>query len=399
MKLHLLLSLALTAIATPTPEEIFKRAASKFCLKAKSGCGNSQESKGVQNYCSSYLSLPPRKTKTYVNLESTTVYTATSTTTYTTFLGGSSASFFGSPGHNTRTSWATITAANAPTTVVTSTFSGGTNYVYPSQCGQNSVTYLKRDIVEARQTAAASQPVCFNKYAKKTEISSACGCFKLTATVPTSTLIDSTTTISTFSLASVSLSISSVTARPKITDLKKATTTVHGPQIITSTTTISTVTSTTTTTNGVQATAFALMDGASGQYAGSDADVASFKFSQSNAAAFTLDSNGGLAFTSGYFAGTPGWQITEGSPDYIRFGNPNNYGGGFTWEDMQCSIQSNGGQCSLVCSVHGWSQNCIYNSPGDSRTGSWVIGYSGLPWCNYVSPPLIMPLSSSASTQ
>jgi hypothetical protein len=52
MKLTLLASLALIAIAAPSGEGVFKRASSSFCKKAKSGCANTEEKQPVQNFCS-----------------------------------------------------------------------------------------------------------------------------------------------------------------------------------------------------------------------------------------------------------------------------------------------------------------------------------------------------------
>ena len=107
MNLILLASLALTAIATPTGDQIFKRATSSFCKKAKTGCTNSGEKAGVQSFCSSYLGLPPQKTKTFVDLETSTVYTTTMTTTMTSYIG----SYSGGP--HTQTNTETVTAADA----------------------------------------------------------------------------------------------------------------------------------------------------------------------------------------------------------------------------------------------------------------------------------------------
>lgn len=107
MKLILLASLALSAVATPSGEEIFKRTTSSFCKKAKTGCTNTGEKAGVQNFCSSYLGLPPQKTKTFVDLETSTVYTTTSTTTMTSYVG----SYSGGP--RTQTHTETLTAADA----------------------------------------------------------------------------------------------------------------------------------------------------------------------------------------------------------------------------------------------------------------------------------------------
>ena len=108
MKLILLASLALSAIAAPSGEEIFKRASSSFCKKVKSECANTEEKQPVQNYCSSLLSLPPQKTKTFIDLETSVVYTTTKTTTITSYAG----SYSGGP-VNTRTNWETVTAADA----------------------------------------------------------------------------------------------------------------------------------------------------------------------------------------------------------------------------------------------------------------------------------------------
>lgn len=195
MNLILLASLALTAIGTPTGEEIFQRStASLFCKSAKVGCANTEEKAVVQNFCSSYLSLAPQKTKTFIDLETSLVYTATQTTTLTTYIG----SYSGTP--NTQTSWATVTDPSASTSMVTTTVNNGAASIFPTQCG-GAVRSSTGAAIAARDTAV--QPACFSKDALKTKMSSACSCFTLTATIPATSLIDTTTTISTASTASV----------------------------------------------------------------------------------------------------------------------------------------------------------------------------------------------------
>lgn len=105
MKLLLIASLALSATAVLSGDEIFKRATSLFCKKAKAGCNNSEENTGVQNYCSSYLGLPPQKTKTFVDVDTTTVYTTTKTSMITSYVG----SYSGAP--PTRTNWQYVSCA------------------------------------------------------------------------------------------------------------------------------------------------------------------------------------------------------------------------------------------------------------------------------------------------
>ena len=70
MKSFLVLSLAASVLAWPTPEEIFARATTtQFCKKVKTGCGASLEKNSVQKYCESVLGVPPQKTKTFTNIE------------------------------------------------------------------------------------------------------------------------------------------------------------------------------------------------------------------------------------------------------------------------------------------------------------------------------------------
>jgi hypothetical protein len=173
----------------------------------------------------------------------------------------------------------------------------------------------------------------------------------------------------------------------------QTTSTVFGPQVITSTNTVSTVTSTSTINSGPTVSAFALMDGASGNYAASNSDVLHFSYNAASEGALTLDSNGNLAQGTGIYPGNKGWQMISQTPDFIRFGNPANYGVSYNY--VTCTIQSSGGSCSLVCSVNGQTQNCLYNYPNDSRDGSWILGVAtGL--CQSVSPPLIKPLAASS---
>lgn len=136
------------------------------------------------------------------------------------------------------------------------------------------------------------------------------------------------------------------------------------------------------------------MDGPSGLYAEQNADITSFSTNAAGAASFTLDSDGVLSFGSGYYAGDGTWQFISSSPDFIRFENESSFAG-TAMNEVNCSISSASGQCSLVCSVNGWSENCLYqDGPSDGRDGGWILAPSGMGFCTYTDPPLIMPLPS-----
>ena len=162
---------------------------------------------------------------------------------------------------------------------------------------------------------------------------------------------------------------------------------------MTSTSTVSIVTSTSTVNSGPTVSAFALMDGASGNYAASNSDVLYFSYGAGSQGAFTLDSNGNIAQGTGNYPGNKRWQMISQTPDFIRFGNPTSYEVSYNY--VTCTIQNSGGSCSLVCSVNGQTQNCLYNYPNDSRDGSWILG-SATNLCQNVSPPLIKPLPASS---